>query len=770
MLSETYPSKHFRSRPLLALALAAAALLWHCGGELAPEAGGETWDALLTDGVFMRSGALLEVRGDDAAESLHAEQLAAGDPDAEAEPIEVELPELAGVEEGWGGREPWGTWLVGETSRLRFHLTRPPDTERELALRVMAPDHPEDRKQSSEVLVNGRSIGRIEVGAKWKIERLAIPASTLRPGLNRVELRHAFHLEGIPGHDDRPLALGLDGAAILRPGEHLPPPGATPGAEASLEQAALRFVDSGLWMVPVDVPADAASLEFDLRPEGDADLRVSIQALDVARDVVLERPAVVAARETVDLSPWRGRRVALVLDVELGRGDRLTFRRPSLLRGEALDVTGGGRPNAARREPLAADELPNVALLVLDAAHADHFGIYGYDRDTTPRVDAFAADALVFRRATAECPYTMCSMPNLFSGLSFFEHGLTVRGLRLDPGVQTLAEILDELGYVTLGFTSNPNNSSVTATDQGFDEFSEIWETHPSFLNDAASQRLAAGVEGPFFLMLHYVPPHEPYDPDPQYDLFGDPAYSGPITPDREQTRAIYSGELEVDDADIEQLEALYDGNLRMGDAALGEIFDLLREHGMWDDTLVIVTSDHGEAFMEHGKVGHNTTLYEEMLHVPLVVRVPPRLRSRLPESIDLDRLAALGDVTPTLAALLGHAPPTASRGIDLFTAPEDPDRLAFLRSAQPYVTLLGARSERFKAIVKPPFADPELYDLVEDPEEQHNLAFERPLLHAALLLFLDREMARPAPLVATPRGERLTEKDEAMLKALGYL
>ena len=276
---------------------------------------------------------------------------------------------------------------------------------------------------------------------------------------------------------------------------------------------------------------------------------------------------------------------------------------------------------------------PDVLIIVLDAARASNFGAYGYPRDTTPFIDRLAADALVFTRAFSECPTTSCSIPNLISGIPFLGTG-TGRGKDrvLSDDVTTLAQYLSGAGYYTIGFSDNANNAIARNTHRGFDEFHEMWASEsrrrrperrdPHQLSRRAADAIRA-VEPtrPVFAFLHYLPPHKPFAPTPDFDVFGDPDYDGPLKPG--MFREVRRGRQSLTPPDLDEMVALYDGNLRMVDDAVEEIFEALRDEGRWDNAIVLITSDHGEAFFEHGVQGHTSTLYDEMVHIPFILKIP---------------------------------------------------------------------------------------------------------------------------------------------------
>lgn len=745
------------SRKILALLLLASALWLGCGGSDS-EGSGAPFFTELAVGAYFPDRLVLDTR------DLYLEKKDA------ANDLSWTLPMPRGVElgSGWSFLEEWGTWSVGERSQIRFHLRRL--GPRDLYVDGVAPPDPGGREQGVRVVANGVEVGSFRIGPEGAARRVSLPVEALRQGGNEIELVYDFHLDPGGPKDRRPLAFGIRRLAILPPGED-PDTQSGPALRVYRDQEVMVFDQPGSYVVPLRLPAGTKSLELEVRADDrgssagkTASFRASLIGHEGQEKQLLALDAIDREAVRLDLTSHAEREVFLALDTEPAAGNRLTIRDVRLVsearaQGSANKVAAGS----------AAGARPHIVFVVLDAARADHFGVYGYARDTTPNIDRIAKDSLVFRNAISECSYTVCSMPSLLTGLSFIQHGLISKSLALQPNVQTLAETLHEAGYLTLGYTGNPNNSSITGTNQGFDELYEIWDTHPGRITRQAIARLEQGTDGrPLFLMLHYVPPHEPYAPDPEFDVFGDPRYRGKVSSDRELTRAIYQGDVELDAADLAELVSLYDGNLKMGDDAVGQVMAALERAGIFDQALVVITADHGEAFLEHGYVGHNTTIYDEMLHVPLIVKLPAGIAA--PDGLDLGKLVTLADVVPMVHRFLGLALPSAVESIDLLEPREDhAERAIFLRSGSSENPIYGVRTSSFKAIVRTG-SSPQLYDLSADPVEKVNVVGERPLLHAGLILLLEQALGEPAPLRAGLGDSEISEESREQLRALGYL
>jgi arylsulfatase A-like enzyme len=295
----------------------------------------------------------------------------------------------------------------------------------------------------------------------------------------------------------------------------------------------------------------------------------------------------------------------------------------------------------------------SVVVVVLDTVRADHCSAYGYGQPTTPRLARLAAEGLLFEQARAVAPWTLPSHASLFTGRLPSQHGCTWEHRWLLDRFDTLAETLGAAGMETFGATTNPNVSSLYNLQQGFTTFVESWmrrEQHHGLDDSAiANAEIAAWLDRrdartPFFLFVNYADAHLPYAPPPPRDRqFGEAGERARALARRgDLLQATLLGKEQVRDDDRAGLAALYDGDVRTADARLGELLDLLEQHDLADDTLVIVTSDHGESLGEEGRVDHQLGLMEELLRVPLVVRFPGRIvPARIPEPVALTDVKA---------------------------------------------------------------------------------------------------------------------------------
>jgi arylsulfatase len=362
-------------------------------------------------------------------------------------------------------------------------------------------------------------------------------------------------------------------------------------------------------------------------------------------------------------------------------------------------------------------------LVGIDTLRADHLGCYGYPRPTSPRIDALARESALFTTAIAPAPWTLPSFASILTGLLPSHHrageGSPTGGAGLDASHPTLATILRDAGYATASFVSNGWVSTRVGLARGFDEHG-IGGTESAARDGVRFiERQATG--RPFFLFVHLLAPHAPYEPPAEdAEPFVDRTYTGPIGLHFDPNRRVEST------ADLRRAVDLYDGEIHFADRMVGTIVDALERRGLLDRTVIVVTADHGEELHERGAFGHGTTLYDEQLHVPLLIRLP---RARLASRVE--RQVRTLDVMPTLLDALGMTPPAAVDGVSLLPLlrggpmPADSEQ-AFAEFLTAPVEQKAIRLQGEKLILTPSTGATALYDLAADPRELTNVGPER--------------------------------------------
>jgi arylsulfatase A-like enzyme len=412
---------------------------------------------------------------------------------------------------------------------------------------------------------------------------------------------------------------------------------------------------------------------------------------------------------------------------------------PGLLALGAMVLAGCGGGKAGGRA--AAPRAP-VVLISIDTLRADHLPAYGYRGVETPAIDRLRRDAILYENAYTSAPLTLPSHCSILTGLPPGGHGVRDNvGYRLDTArTPTLADRLRRQGYATGAAVSAYVLRGATGLGAAFDRYDDGIE----FVADqslgelqrpatetarAAEAWIDAHRDQPFFYFLHFYEPHTPYDPP-------------------EPWKSRYR-------------DRPYDGEIATVDAAVGEVLDHLRRIGVYDRAVVLLLADHGEGLGDHGEKEHGVLLYRETIRVPLLLKLPGASRA----GGRVEAPAALLDVVPTVAAILGLEPPAGLPGRSLLDLPKDGARRVYSETFYPrlhfgWSALAALTGARYSYIEGP---DPELYDLAADPGERANVLARERRVYAEM----KRELAAHATALQEPA--KATAEEAAKLASLGY-
>ena len=421
-----------------------------------------------------------------------------------------------------------------------------------------------------------------------------------------------------------------------------------------------------------------------------------------------------------------------------------------------------------------------IVLISIDTLRADHLGTYGHERNTSPNLDALASNGTVFEDVSTTAPWTLPAHASMFTGLYPNQARVRTKRRMLPENIPTLAGTLRAAGYRTTGF----GNVSWLAPNYGLNRGFETWEFLAAdespkgaaeHITDFGIDFLTQSAGERSFLFLHYFDVHSPYLSQPVFEQ----AF---LPPDFRETSRVTGATIELglaaakhgfvvfSEQEREQLKKLYDAGILQLDSSLARLFRFIDERFGFDDTLVIVTSDHGDAFFEHQLFSHGQNQYQEVLRVPLILRggpVPPGVRIHAPASIV--------DVAATILAAAGVAPKEPVSGVDLsgywkaVTLARD-ERVLYSQSAPgPEKDVIRmARRGRFKLITDRESGERELFDLATDPTERQDLSEARPELADELSALMDQFFG---PEVEDPlEALELDPKTVERLRSLGYL
>ena len=422
----------------------------------------------------------------------------------------------------------------------------------------------------------------------------------------------------------------------------------------------------------------------------------------------------------------------------------------------------------------------NLIVISIDTLRADHLGCYGYERATSPAIDAVAAEGVLFEDASAPSPWTKPSHASLLTGLYPRHNGAASMDSLLSPDAIHLATWLAQHDFDTAAVVNSQWLTS-HGLERGFEHFEAIdyvqGRREGSPVTEAAIGWLDARDPGRrFFLMVHYMDVHSDYASLTEHEeAFLEP-YDGPFTGSTQQLYQVADGRTRATPQDARHLANLYDAGIRQIDERIGTLIAYLRDHGVLDDSLLVITSDHGEEFLEHGGVLHGFTQFEEVVRAPLILRGPG-----LPAGARIDEPASLIDVLPTCLNRLSVPVPGGLDGVSLqgtWARPAIPldQRLLYFESditfpppgpgTSPPGPHRAVRDDRFKLHYRLDTGQSLLFDLQTDPYEQQDVSSQYPEVARSLGAQLVNWLAEESKT-----GTRaLTEEELERLRALGYV
>ena len=663
---------------------------------------------------------------------------------------------------GWSLSERTHRWATGTQSTLLFQTEA--DESYTLHLQCWPPVYTE-RQQELSLFLNEEFVQTIRISPKEKNYSINLPKTSLVKGNNKLLFKHSQTqkpCDFTESDDCRELALAFE-KIEFEPTE----------AEANVE------VDNGIitqaagasFSYYVKLPKDATLEMYLKRRTKGLIARITLRTDDgLKKEVRIEKEGELP----IDLRELAGEIVEISFLAETTEKknepeslelewSEIQLQTPPKKEAETQDAQGR---DISLQEALKSY---NTIYIVLDAFHAKHASLYGYERQTTPFLDELAEESIVFDKMFANAPYTLASTASLFTSRYSHEHGLVEEINRIHPIIPTLSELLSGAD-IESGLISDSGwlKESAWGLLRGFSrlynkqQYSHDAQKVIAALDDFYSTH----AEQPGFSYTHLIPPHGPYTPPEKFRVFMEP---GPdfISPSSHNLALIDTGELPITPQQLDEIIATYDANILFADHLTRQIFAFLEEQELLERSIVIVSSDHGEAFRQHGRMLHNTTVFDEMLHVPFIVRFPRELK--LPAR-RITVPISLIDVAPTLMDIYGISELPEFSGASLLPLilREEHSAKKLVYAESLYTGVRTLRDARYKYIHSPADGDM-LFDMTADPQEQHNLLNTFPVTTGYF-----RQMIHPylQESSATQNVELNTLSEETLknLEDLGYI
>ncbi|MCI0613605.1 sulfatase-like hydrolase/transferase [bacterium] len=643
--------------------------------------------------------------------------------------------------EGWSkpakdGKETFQS-AVTEKGSIIFKSPKPYPTFLHLKLRSTFAN-------SAQVLVNSKPIGTIQVDVKPKLYSFQVPAEALNGDTNVVELNWN-ELRKLDQRKNSPDVAAIAYYAVIGPAKYIANIPAS--SHPPLVSSSVTVGDKTKNAINQPLGGSVnfyeklnknSRLEFEMfyDPAGSkkdvfANFSITLRKDGQSDQQIFEKKATqqTSSRESILLSKYITTAEPQTYQIEFN------IDRNSILDSETTawiePLLYQGLPNEPELSKSKIDDIrdanenANVIIVLLDAAGAKLFTTHGYQRETTPNIEKLFQEGVQFDKTYCQAVYTLASTTSMMTGLDPFRHQLYDRQNKLPDQIETLAERFTKNGYTTATFVANGNVSPHFGNTQGFQVVREV-HNEPGYTGWASdiTNRFTEWLQTlnrdkNFFVYLHYREPHGPFNPPKGFKhQFTDPNYDRFREASDEMRRKLQTGEVTPIQADYDFITAAYDENLRYGDYEVGRLMQKLKDMKLYDRTIVIVTADHGEAFWEHGFQGHNSQLYEESIHIPLIIKfasktdfhgkhikTPVRTIDLYPSLVDLLELPN-NDMDVDGTSFIPYLISEKSQSVPIFCQ---------TLAQQAYSYTEG----NFKYIFQRLTGQEELYDLKNDPQKQ---------------------------------------------------
>ncbi len=678
---------------------------------------------------------------------------------------------------GWVGRGVDGDTTyahAGMRGRVYFHADAKEALIARIRLRALG-------TQALTPYLNNQQLKSVHLGHGDRFSEydIALPREHVRVGENYLLLTFG----GTVPVDGEAVSVAVDSIWIRGEGEPPKSPHASPAYEGLLANVRLGDEERGAMVLSrdstlryyVQIP-EGASLGIAVGSEGEGGTPVVVEVATDGRapTQVLEAEAGSSWRaHRVDLDAFAGQVARIDLHARGQGAGRVAWHAPQILLPAKVE------------QPI--EPAKNVIVLVIDTLRADKLRPFNPNtRVKTPTIDRLATEGVVFELAQSPENWTKPSVASILTGLHPQTHQQKTGDAALPSSALLLSEHLKEEGFRTGSFIANGYVSDRFGFDQGWDHYTnyirERKNTEAKNVFEEAGNWIEKHKDTRFFAYIQSIDPHVPYDPPGEYLRMYDPSeYSGQVKPrmtgDLLERAKRRPPNVVFDARDKRRLVALHDGEITQHDHFLGLFIDRLVALGLWEDTLLVVTSDHGEEFDDHGSWGHGHSVYQELLHVPLMFRLP----NRLPAGVRIPNAVSTLDVAATVTELVGVSPMPRNEGQTLVGlmrgAPPSRPTVAFsdFQDDRRVIT-----SGRWKLVLRGNLTST-MFDLVADPREKNELdASASPIgrRHCRMLLgqFLgatDRANWLSAEQKSGTQLERESaEMDDTIrdqLRALGY-
>lgn len=681
---------------------------------------------------------------------------------------------------GWGKRGKQFVQSQGLKSLVVFY-TFDTSTDKEMVFSCVPAAWTPARKIS--ISLNGALVADIELGDALKKYAVVLPASHLQTGQNLVVFSFSDKISPSDAIS-KDLSIGFEKIAF-KGGSFVRKTYWAPKKLGRLIQfAGSSFVYSVKGENPVQLRA-----EFKLKNKAKGNIKIQTEG----RETQIYTLSPHDQKAVIDITGQQGSPVKIEFMASGPKKGKLLWKNIGLFPLDHSTVISGEIDSDIKVSDYNRQEKPDIIIYVIDTLRSDHLGCYGYERNASPNMDAFAKENTLFVNAFANSSWTRSSGATLQTGLRVKNHKTMTRDSKLSDKLVTLAEILKENGYYTAAFNTNGNVGRKFGFDQGFDTFVVLAEDknresihiRSNVINKKITKflrtYLAKENRQPLFLWIWSTDPHDPYTPHESVSGYFDIDQYEPIDNQYRllgefTTRVQKSHFTWPSQSELEYMIALYDQEILYNDISFGKLLNKLTRMGLYEDSLIILTADHGEEFQDHGWYGHGKTLFNEQVKIPFIIKA-----DEIKKGVQNAQVQHT-DIYPTICDILDIPLPYELDGDSLLSSIDFDSRPIYAEEALDghYLRSLVLGPNKFiynlpegkylhlnwRSVL--PY---EMFNIQNDPNEKYNIIDLSDPVCAYMRQRLSAEFASPfSRLGIQYQKTEIPPKLEETLRALGYL
>lgn len=683
--------------------------------------------------------------------------------------------------EGWSNPEKIGDtslrWAIGNKSKVNFFSVVVKNFK--LVLKAMPFEANDHEKQAINIYLNNNFINSVNLKSGWNEYVLLIGKEKLRLGFNQLVFIYKYSKQPIKfniNEDNRYLSVAFEYIKFIYQNDEKRVINSN-NADINLDYNILKND-------VINLPS-LTSLEYLLRIPKDARLK-----LEMLIDTNEEKQCS-DSYFNVWMEDAKGK-ISKIINFKSGKKEKppkLIYKKVKLKNKKreivklyfANTINDPNYKIIIKKLSLEGDveneevsASPNVVLMLLDALRPDHLSVYQHKNNASPHIDNISEDSVVFKNAYTQSTFTREAVASLLTSLYPLTHNVGYIH-KMSYDITTVPEILKQFDYQTTAFTANGFINKDSGILQGFDKIIELfryayWGPHNSTPAEAFipafDEWLLRNYKGKFFIYMHFMQPHEPYQAPKSFRIFSYKDKPSVLDGSTFNRNKVKEKEIAITSDDIQHMKNLYDDNIYYIDYIIGKLIHKLYLLDLYQNTMIIILSDHGDEFMEHGGFSHSMHLYDECLHIPLIIKTPNALYKKK----IIKSMAQLIDIGNTILDVLGTNR-SIGQGKSLFPLISDSSGIKEIHSAiyASRKSFIALRTYRYKYIEDTKTKERQLYDVIKDQTEQFNIANSNADIVQQLSNLLSNWYTNQKPYIPQP-AEEIDEHTKEILRSLGYL